>query len=80
MATDIHTTFTRRAITRLLTLAPMVSVPLAVAAKPRDLDAEIDELTELLSAKLRERWPGMNVTRGVYDPAIMPYFLNVIRA
>jgi hypothetical protein len=74
------TTFTRRAITRFLTLAPMVSVaPVAVAA-PRTLDEDIAELTDQLSDKIRQRWPDATVTRYPYSEKGCAYLLTAIRA
>ena len=81
MATSTHTTFTRRAITRFLTLAPMVSVvPVAVAAAPRTLDEDIAELTAQLSEKIRQRWPDATITRAIYDDMACAYLLTAIRA
>jgi hypothetical protein len=75
------TTFTRRAITRFLTLAPMVSVvPVAVAAAPRTLDEDIAELTAQLSEKIRQRWPDATVERYPYSEKGCAYLLTAIRA
>lgn len=80
MAISTHTTtFTRRAVARLLALAPMVTVPVAIAAAPRSLDDEIADLTDQLTEKIRQRWPGVTVTRYPYSEKGCAFLLTAIR-
>ena len=80
MATSTHTTnLTRRAVARLLALAPMGTVPVAIAAAPRSLDDEIADLTDQLSEKIRQRWPGVTVAHYPYSEKGCAYLLTAIR-
>jgi hypothetical protein len=80
MAIATNTTFTRRAITRLLALSPIAVVPVAVAAAPRTLDEDIAELTAQLSEKIRQRWPDATVQRFPYCEEGCAYLLTAFRA
>ncbi len=77
MAMETHTTFvTRRAVARLLALAPLAGIPVAAAAAP-SLDQEIEALSDQLEAKLRQRWAGAFITRNPAPSATCPYLLTV---
>lgn len=77
MAISTHTTtFTRRAVARLLAFAPVASVPAAALAMDHiveankmvpTLDEEIAELTKQLVAKLDQRYPGYFIRQHI-DP------------
>jgi hypothetical protein len=72
-------TLTRRAFSRLLAVAPVASVPVAIAAAPRSLDDEIADLTDQLSEKIRQRWPDVTVTRYPYSEKGCAFLLTALR-
>ncbi len=72
-------TLTRRAFSRLLAVAPVASVPVAIAAAPLTLDEEIEALTGQLMGKLAQRWPDADVTHYPYSDKGCAFLLTAIR-
>ena len=88
MATETHTTtFTRRAVARLLALAPMVTVPVVALAshvepepvlEPETLDQQIKRATDELSALLAQRWPDKKPLLKMHPDMPCPFVLAFV--